>query len=209
MADLNYNLRAVIFDLGGVVLRTIDPQPRLELARRYGVTRETLEKLVFSSDVSVQAELGAVTADAVWKHVQATLRIADSDLPAFQDAFWAGDRLDEGLLALVDGLRGSYRTVLLSNAWSDMRRNVARRFGRLDAFEMQIFSAEVGMRKPSTEIFTHVLDLLGADPEEAVFVDDFSENILAARKLGLHTIQFKNVEQTHKDLSFLLGLDTR
>ncbi len=208
MVDLNYNIRAVIFDLGGVLLRTENPQPRLDLAKRFGLTKNNLEKLVFGSETSVQAEVGAVAPREVWNHVQKTLRIADEDLPTFQDAFWAGDRLDEDLLLFVNSLRGRYRTVLLSNAWSDMRKNVARRFGKLDAFEMQIFSAEVGLRKPSPEIFQLVLDLLGADPEEAVFVDDFSENIQAAQKLGLRTIQFKNAQQTRQDLVNLLGLDS-
>lgn len=206
MEELNYNIRAVMFDLGGVLLRTEDPQPRVELSRRFGISREDLEKLVFGSDVSLKAELGQVDPEAVWLHAQKKLRIAIDEMSAFQDAFWAGDRLDEGLLALVKSLRGMYRTVLLSNAWLDMRKNVARRFGSLDAFEMQIFSAEVGLRKPDPQIFQHVLDLLGADPEEVVFVDDFSENILAARKLGLRTIQFKNAQQARNDLEALLGL---
>lgn len=208
MADLNYNIRAVIFDLGGVLLRTENPQPRLDLAKRYGLTRNDLEKLVFGSDASLQAEIGAVSPQAVWNHVSKTLRIADDEIPAFKEAFWAGDRLDEDLLQFVNSLRGSYRTVLLSNAWADMRKNVAQRFGKLDAFEMQIFSAEVGVRKPAPEIFQLVLDLLGADPEEAVFVDDFIENIQAARKLGLRAIQFKNPHQTRQDLVSLLGLES-
>jgi epoxide hydrolase-like predicted phosphatase len=196
----------VIFDLGGVLLRTENPQPRLDLAKRYGLTKDELEKLVFGSETSLQAEVGAVSPKAVWTHVQKTLRIADTDLQIFQDAFWAGDRLDEDLLLLVNSLQGKYRTVLLSNAWIDMRKNIAQRFGKLDAFEMQIFSAEVGLRKPAPEIFHLVLDLLGADPEEAVFVDDFIENIQAARKLGLRTIHFKNAIQTRQDLVSLLGL---
>ena len=208
MADLNYNIRAVIFDLGGVLLRTENPQPRLDLAKRYGLSRNDLEKLVFASDTSLQAEVGTVSPQAVWNHVQKTLRIAEDEISVFQDAFWAGDRLDEDLLRFVNSLRGSYRTVLLSNAWSDMRKNIAQRFGKLDAFEMQIFSAEVGVRKPAPEIFQLVLDLLGADPEEAVFVDDFIENIQAARKLGLRTIQYKNPHQTRQDLVSLLGLES-
>lgn len=208
MTDMNYNIRVVMFDLGGVLLRTEDSRPRVELGRRFGLSRDEIEKLVFGSEVSLKAELGQVEPGEVWTHAQKKLRIANDDLAAFQDAFWAGDRLDEDLLAFVKSLRGKYRTVLLSNAWMDMRKNVARRFGSLDAFEMQIFSAEVGLRKPDPRIFQHVLDLLGADPEEIVFVDDFSENILAARKIGFRTIQFTNARQAKNELEALLGLNS-
>lgn len=207
LSALNFNIRAVIFDLGGVLLRTEDARPRLDLAKRYGISREELESLVFGSEISGQAETGAVGAEAVWRNAQERLRVAEEDLAAFQDSFWAGDRLDENLLGFVNSLRGNFRTVLLSNAWSGMRKTVALRFGRLDAFEMQVFSAEVGMRKPAPEIFQYVLDLLGADPEEVVFVDDFNENVQAARKLGMHALQFKNPSQIRKDLSALLGLE--
>lgn len=204
---MNYNIRAVMFDLGGVLLRTDDPQPRVNLARRYGITREELEKLVFGSEISLKAEIGEARPEDVWGHAQKTLRIANDEMASFQDAFWAGDRLDQGLLSLVQSLRGKYRTILLSNAWQGMRKNVAQRFGSLNAFEMQIFSAEVGLRKPDPGIFQHVLDLIGADPEEVVFVDDFVENIQAARKLGLRTIQFRNSRQASADLIALLGID--
>lgn len=207
MTDMNYNIRVVMFDLGGVLLRTEDSRPRVELGRRFGLSRDEIEKLVFGSEVSLKAELGQAEPGEVWIHAQKKLRIANDELAAFQDAFWAGDRLDEDLLAFVKSLRGKYRTVLLSNAWMDMRKNVARRFGSLDAFEMQVFSAEVGLRKPDPRIFQHVLDLLGADPEEIVFVDDFSENILAARKLGFRTIQFIKARQAKKELETLLGLN--
>lgn len=208
MADLNYNIRAVMFDLGGVLLRTDDPQPRVKLAHQYGITRDELEKLVFASEISLKAESGEASPEDVWRYAQKTLRIVDEEMTSFQDAFWAGDRLDTGLLALVQSLRGKYRTILLSNAWLGMRKNVMQRFGSLDAFEMQVFSAEVGLRKPDPGIFQHVLDLLGADPEEVVFVDDFAENIQAARRLGLRTIQFRNSQQTRADLTALLGLDS-
>jgi len=208
LIEMNYNIRVVMFDLGGVLLRTEDPRPRVELGRRYGISREELEKMVFGSEISLKVELGQAGPEEVWLHAQNKLRIANDDLAAFQNAFWAGDRLDEDLLAFVKSLRGKYRTVLLSNAWMDMRKNIARRFGSLDAFEMQVFSAEVGLRKPDPRIFQHVLDLLGADPEEIVFVDDFSENILAARKLGFRTIQFKNARQAKNELKALLGLNS-
>lgn len=205
---MNFNIRVIMFDLGGVLLRTVDPQPRVRLASKYNVTREELEKLVFASEISLKAEAGTANPDDVWGYVQKKMRIANDELGSFKDAFWAGDRLDDELLALINSLRGYYRTVLLSNAWIDMRKNVAQRFGTLDAFEMLVFSAEVGMRKPDPKVFQHVLDLLGADPEEVVFIDDFAENIQAARRLGLRTIQFKNSRQVRADLAAMLELDS-
>jgi len=59
-----------------------------------------------------------------------------------------------------------------------------------DAFDVLVISAEVGIAKPDALIFSLALERLGVSAEEAVFVDDFVENIEAARAYGLHTVHF-------------------
>ena len=51
-------IQAVIFDIGGVLVRTDDPEPRRNLARRYGLDRNGIEKLVFGSPISQAVEIG-------------------------------------------------------------------------------------------------------------------------------------------------------
>ena len=70
MSEMNYNIRVVMFDLGGVLLRTEDPRSRVELGRRFGLSREEIEKLVFGSEVSLKAEMGQAEPGEVWIHVQ-------------------------------------------------------------------------------------------------------------------------------------------
>jgi epoxide hydrolase-like predicted phosphatase len=62
-------------------------------------------------------------------------------------------------------------------------------------FDETVFSAEVGMAKPDARIYQLILNRLGVEPQEAVFVDDFIENVEGARHLGLHAIHFKNSPQ--------------
>ncbi len=55
-------IRAVIFDFGGVLMRTEDQSPRQELAARLGVTREQLYYHIFDSPSARQATLGEISA---------------------------------------------------------------------------------------------------------------------------------------------------
>ena len=43
-------IKAVIFDMGGVLLKTADASAREAIAERFGVTRRELEAYIFSSD---------------------------------------------------------------------------------------------------------------------------------------------------------------
>ena len=48
-------IRAVIFDFGGVLVRTEDRTPRAQLAARLGLTYDELSALVFDSESAFQA----------------------------------------------------------------------------------------------------------------------------------------------------------
>jgi epoxide hydrolase-like predicted phosphatase len=54
-----------------------------------------------------------------------------------------------------------------------------------ELFEQVIDSHEVGVRKPSSEIFEIALQALGVEPERSVFLDDLEANVEGARALGM------------------------
>jgi putative hydrolase of the HAD superfamily len=70
-------------------------------------------------------------------------------------------------------------------------REIMSSLGLLDYFGHTVFSDEVGLAKPSPEIFEHALDGLGVGPNEAAFVGDQPIlDVLGARSAGLWSIQY-------------------
>ena len=63
----------------------------------------------------------------------------------------------------------------------------------------------MGLRKPDKRIFKLILERLEVEPQEAIFVDDFAENVAGAAKSGLHTVHFKSREQAIAEVKRLLG----
>ena len=55
----------------------------------------------------------------------------------------------------------------------------------LDKFDKIFLSYEIGLTKPSSEIYRYVLDKLYTSADKVVFIDDSEENVLSARKLGI------------------------
>jgi epoxide hydrolase-like predicted phosphatase len=205
MAKSTYHLiKAVIWDLGGVLVRTVDRTPRTELAEQLGMTYTELDQAVFNSPSAKQATLGLISADQHWIQVCQDLNWPVENLSEFQRLFWGGDRLDEGLVDYIRRLKPAFKTGLLSNNWSNLRHLVETRWQIGDAFDRLVISAELGLIKPEPPIYRFTLDQLDVRPDEAIFVDDFIENIEAARKLGWQTVHFQSPTQALTELNAIL-----
>jgi len=196
-------IRAVFFDLGGVILRTEFQSPRERLAEEVGLTYEELVKIVFESKSSQEASIGKISEDEHWKFVARALHRPLKEREAIQKEFFAGDIIDRELIAFIRSLRPRYGTGLISNAWDGLRSYMERE-QLADAFDVLTISAEVGVMKPGATIFEHAFEQLEVKPREAVFIDDFAENITGCEAVGMHGILFKSTEQTLKDLKKLL-----
>jgi len=134
-------IRAVLFDVGGVLLRTEDPRPRRALEERLGLTAGAFEDLVFNSPVSLAASIGQATSQQVWEHVRQRLALPPGSLEQVQREFWAGDCWDQTLIGFAKSLRPDRRTAVLSNAWPDARESFAPLLTS-GAFQAILISAE-------------------------------------------------------------------
>ncbi len=203
-------IKALIFDVGGVLVRTEDPGSRQRLAEKLGLHLHELYDAVFGSDTWKLAQLGRITTDDHWQAVGRRLGLAWPDeANAFRVAFFAGDRLDRNLLALILRLRTRYKIALLSNATSNLHCWIADEWDiPADVFDEIVVSAETGVMKPDPEIYRIVLARLDVAPHEAIFVDDFAENVEAARTLGIAAVRFSSPEALLAELNSRLDLPT-
>jgi HAD superfamily hydrolase (TIGR01509 family) len=199
-------ITTVIFDMGGVLLRTVDPAPREAIAKRFGVTRRELEAFVFSSETSLLSEEGKLSDVAHWQTVMRHFGQPAGDHFQLYDEYFAGDAIDQRLLAFAASLKPKYKLGLLSNAWENARPLLRARFDFIDTFDDSIFSYEVRSRKPDAAIYQAILDMMDAQPEEAVFIDDVLENVEGAQAVGMQALQFSGVETLISTLSDLLAL---
>ncbi len=197
------SIKAVIFDLGGVLVRTEDRAPRTKLGLRFGKSYAEMDRVVFNKS-SYRASIGEITSREHWQFVMHSLDLPESEIESFYDQFFGGDVVDYEIIKTITALRPQYTTALLSNAWDDLRQLMVKKWKIESAFDQIFISAEIGIAKPDERIYKFTLEKLGIAPEEAVFVDDFIENIEAARVLGMHGIHFKEPEAAMRELRDLL-----
>jgi len=203
--EVNHKIDAVIWDMGGVLLRSEHYQFRDKLAERFMISRLELEHRVFNSDSAMLATVGKITQIEHWANTARSLGMSDREIEDFQEAFWAGDRCDDELVRFIRSLKQHYKTGLLSNAWMGTREMLKDKYGCLDIFDLAVFSYEVGLAKPDAEIYRYILERLDVVPERTIFVDDFEPNIAAARELGIIGIHFKGRNQVIQEINQIIS----
>ncbi len=184
-------IRAVFFDIGGVILRTEDPEPRRRWERRLGLAPGQLVKVVFDNPVALRSTIGEVLEKDVWQEVGRSLNLTAQQLMELQKDFFAGDRWDEDLLAFIRTLRPGIRTGVISNGWLGAQ-SVMEKWVNAETFDAIVFSGAEKCRKPEERIYRLALKRLNVDPEEAMFFDDFQENVDGAARIGMQAMLFES-----------------
>ena len=146
-----------------------------------------------SSGIFGQIETGAITPQHFRDELRRFFRkpVTDEQL----DDAWNAMLLDipEPRIRLLESLRNDYRIFLLSNSNEIHYMKFLERFRKqsgyadFDAlFEKAYFSFLIGLRKPSPEIFSHVLNESMLEPSETLFIDDTLMHVEGAVKAGIH-----------------------
>ncbi|MER2520832.1 MAG: HAD family phosphatase [Bdellovibrionales bacterium] len=192
----------LIFDLGNVLIRW-QARPVVEdICRKTGVDfgdfwDNRLEAWNRRWDSGSMAEGAATTA----KEFPAYAAVCHSFCERWIEML--GEPIEGSVKILEDMKASGYRLYAGSNWASDTFELARPRMPFLSLFDGLHISGHIGCAKPSPKFFTTLLDKFSVKPEQAVFIDDKSENISAAQSVGLHGIQFQNPAQLSDSLRVL------
>jgi 2-haloacid dehalogenase len=193
-------VRAVVFDLGGVL---IDWNPRY-LYRKLlddDAAVETFLAEVCTQEWNFRQDVGRPWSEAVEslarEHPEQRHLIA-----AYRDRWeeMLGGPIDETVAILAELRAGGLPLFALSN-WSAETFPIARsRYGFLEWFAGIVISGEVRLGKPDPRVFRYLLDRYRLDAASTVFIDDSTANAQAAADLGMIAIPFAGPERLRADL---------
>ena len=199
--------RAVIFDLGGVVLGS----PLHAIAAfedEKGLPAGFVNRVVVT------------TGDAgAWSRLER----GELELEAFYAAFerdcaQAGETLSARLMmqriavsaeprpAMLEAVRRirerGLKAAALTINWVGEEDGTRPLRSCFDAF---IESSALGLRKPDPRIYVHACEQIDVEPPEAIFLDDIGRNLKTARGLGMATIKVLEPAAALAELEGLLG----
>jgi epoxide hydrolase-like predicted phosphatase len=179
----------LLIDVGGVLTGDIFVSFDAHCAR-IGLDGVSFRDLYFGSaeakELLHRLETGAVAVEDVEPRLARMLGIPEERSNDLFAGLYADLEYLPEMTRAVEALREhGVRTGVLSNSWwypMYDRPFYAR------AFDVQVVSGRVGVRKPDPAIFERAVRELGVAPERIVFVDDFEENLPPARALGMTTL---------------------
>jgi epoxide hydrolase-like predicted phosphatase len=155
-------------------------------------------------DLLIALETGAVDEDEFEPRFAELLGVEPVGLI---ERIFAGAGPDEAMLSAVQRAhKEGVKTGLISNSWGT-RRYDRELLGQ--TFDGLVISGEVGIRKPSPEIYTLGAEKIGLAPSQCVFVDDLPFNLKPAAELGMATVLHSSSEETITALEQLLGVELR
>lgn len=197
--------RFLYFDLGNVLVNFSHERMCQQVADVLGVSPEAARQVLFNEQWQNRYELGEITTA---EFCSALNRYFDRQVPAERieraasDIFW----LNEPIVALADHLkRRGIPIGILSNTCSGHWNHVAREIlaSRLENFSPMILSYEVGVMKPSPEIYRIAAARVGSAVDEILFIDDRQENVEGARQVGFVAHHYTSVSAAESWLTSL------
>ncbi len=203
-------LRAVIFDLGGVVLESPIDHFRVHEARS-GLPPHFISRLVVATGESgawARLERGELDMHAFYAAFEAEALAAGARLSAerlmveiAEVSVIRPDVLDAVRRVRARGLKAA----ALTNNWPSDDAQSTRTLKLKPEFDVFVESCRVGMRKPEARIYEHACRELGVDASEAVFLDDIGANLKPARAMGMVTIKVSDAAAAIAELERALA----
>lgn len=180
----NDQIKVILFDLGGVLLRLNDP---IETFGLDITLDEWRERWLRSPSVRI-FESGRIDTEEFAKRI-----VEEADLPYGWEEFIARfdrwpDRLFDDTIDVLQSIPGKYNKALLSNInplhWQ--REEIA---GAISPHVDRLFlSYETGFVKPDREAFELVVREYGCRPGEVLFLDDTVSSVTTATEFGLNSV---------------------
>ena len=186
-----------IFDMGGVVSLNTDVSG--QIAQRLEIAPGQWRDLFHEEFIGLMA--GSITTEQFWQRVFAvTGHRVDEDLWAllFQP------EPNNEVISTIRELKAEARVVAGTNT-IESHYQVHERNGDYDVFDRVYASQRIGLVKPDPAFYNHILEKEGCSPERTVFVDDFPENVAAARELGIHALLYTEAVKLKRELDTLRG----
>ncbi len=198
-------MKAIIFDLGGVLLHIDSTRAKRNIQSQIPNLEERDIDAFFVSDVKNQYEMGHIDTVTFFRQLRHHLGINTEDsclIRIWQDMFSE----NKTLTRLLPGLRKRYTLAILSNTNEMHIDYIEKNFDFMKYFDFTFYSFKLGYLKPSPELYMKALDAMKIVPEECLFIDDSRENIETARVMGMAGLLYREADGFYKNLKTIADL---
>ena len=194
-------VKAIIFDLGGVLFTNGTAAFVKKIVTRYGHDETTVRDVLDGKLGSLYRE-ARIPREEFWRGAKEALGLREN-MEQLESEWIASYELIEGTKKIIEALSKKYKVYYLSDNVRERVEQLEQKYHFLLLFSGGIFSHEVGVRKPDPRIYRMILELVRVSPHEAIYIDDKPDFLVPPKALGMITFLFTTPEQLKKDLQTL------
>jgi putative hydrolase of the HAD superfamily len=197
-------IRAVLFDIGGVLELTPDTGWAERRQTEFGISLGAIFARLDA--LGLDGSVGPCTEQQWLDGFREASGLTQSQVDAIMGDLWE-EYLGTPNQPLIDwfaALRPRYKVGIISNSFVGAREREQARYGFEDMTDDIVYSHEVGMRKPDPRIYELACTRLGVSPRESVFVDDHDDILTPARAMGMIGILYSTPTDTIAQLEAAL-----
>ncbi|MDP3027760.1 MAG: HAD-IA family hydrolase [Nanoarchaeota archaeon] len=199
-------IKAIVFDIGGVLLKEQGSELRKYLAKRYDFDSKKFSEFWMKN--LTKSYTGRMHYKDFFKQLIKKLRInthSEDLIDSWIKIRGKTSKLDKEVEKIIKALRKKYVVGCLTNT-TRLNDKVKIRKEVYSLFDVKVTSLNARSKKPQLKIYKLLAKKLNKNKislKETVFIDNEKRNLLPARKRGMKTILFKNNKQLIKDLKNL------
>jgi putative hydrolase of the HAD superfamily len=212
-------IRAVLFDFGGVILSSPINSFR-DYERSAQLPPGFLQRLnMLDPDNNAWAcmERGELDEPSFCARLEAEARAQGYTIDARVVLSRLSGDIRPDMVAVIRALRSRYLVACLTNNMpighgSAMASTTGRAAAIADImalFAHVVESCKIGARKPEPRFYARACEIIGIAPEHCVFLDDLGINLKPARAMGMTTIKVGDPADAIAELEALLGHPVR
>ena len=193
----------VVFDLGNVVFAW-RPESLLRQVFDDAGVRDRVRQGILEHHDWVDLDRGSLSLDDAIDRGASRTGLSRDEVATFLNAVPPSLTPNQETIDLNAAVRTSGNGVyVLSNMHHASIDYLEREHAIWNLFDGAVISCRVNKVKPDLDIYEHLLAQHCLDAAATVFIDDLAENVVAARKVGIHPIQFTAPAQCRRELRAL------
>ena len=185
-------IRAIVFDLGGVLFSEGKAVALEKLAAAHGYERK-LVGAILSSPESIQLRKGLIPDEDFWQWAQHRLP-SGYDSRLIQQEWYNGYVLDKDVYELIASLQKKYSMIAFSGNIKSRVAFLEEKYHFRHLFDIEVYSFDFHMTKPEPEFVQVMIEKSGVRPEEIVYIEDNESYAKPARDLGVSVVIYQRGE---------------
>jgi putative hydrolase of the HAD superfamily len=192
-------IRAVFFDIGNVLLEYDVGKALKRFSWAVKSHPVRVARLLWSRKILHKIECGTMSGRELYAICRSELEYPGS-YTQFKKLFCGPFRLNRKTAGILKRCASRVPTYLLSNTNFLHYEFIRDNYTFPTYVKGAVLSYKLKLRKPDRAIYDAALKIAKVKAAEAFFVDDLSQNVVAARRAGWQSVRYRSAEKLEREL---------